>query len=241
MATLERPIDRGTRLGRAGLTRVGRELREARQDRGLSLAVVAKATGLSASQVSRIERGLVPTVPLLTLARLCAVVGLDLVPQVYPGGRPVRDAPQIALLAEFRVDLHPSIGWATEVPVPIRGDQRSWDGVVTGRIVRDRAPGATRNLVVAATHQWRYGVEAETLPRDAQALNRRIQLKIRDSGFDGAFLLLPDTRRVREFLRAAQPELAPNFPVDGRRAMDLLRAGVDPGGNAIICLRRRPR
>jgi hypothetical protein len=82
-------------------------------------------------------------------------------------------------------------------------------------------------------------VEAETLPRDAQALNRRIQLKVRDSGFDGALLIMPGTRRVREFLGAARPELAPAFPVDGRRAMELLRAGIDPGGSAIVSLKRR--
>jgi transcriptional regulator with XRE-family HTH domain len=57
---------------------IGREVRSARLDRGLSLEEVGRATRSSASAVSRVERGQAPAVSLLKLSRLCAVVGLDL-------------------------------------------------------------------------------------------------------------------------------------------------------------------
>ena len=88
---------------------------------------------------------------------------------------------------------------------------------------------------------WRYGVEAETLPRDAQALNRRIQLKARDSSVDGVILLLPDTRAARLVLDDAAGHLRATFPVPGRRALEPSGAGVDPGGSSIAVVRVPPK
>jgi hypothetical protein len=83
---------------------------------------------------------------------------------------------------------------------------------------------------------WRYGTEAETHPTDAQALSRRVVLKQRDGQVDGVLLVLPDTRHVRMFLAAAHDVLLPAFPVPGRRAIELLTAGIDPGGSSAIVL-----
>jgi transcriptional regulator with XRE-family HTH domain len=222
VATLERPVDRGTRLGRAALARIGAELRDARIARGLSLARAADAAGISASELSRIERGLSQRVPLLTLTRCAAVVGLDLNVRLFAGGHPLRDASQITLLGELRVQLHVSLVWATEVPMPTHGDQRAWDATIRGR-------------------GWTFGVEAETAPRDLQAVARRVHLKLRDSGFEGVILLVRDTRRVRELLHAEAAALGEVFPVSSRRALAALRAGIQPPGNAIILLPVRIR
>jgi hypothetical protein len=73
-------------------------------------------------------------------------------------------------------------------------------------------------------------------PRDEQALTRRLTLKLRDGGVDGVLLLLPDTRRTRDFVTGRGDGLRTLFPLDGRRAMELLGAGADPGDNAIIVL-----
>ena len=86
----------------------------------------------------------------------------------------------------------------------------------------------------------RYGVEAETAPKDSQALARRVQLKMRDGAVDGVILLLPRTRRTREFVEASAGTLGPLFPIAGARALELVRAGVDPGGSAIVMFDRRP-
>lgn len=220
MARGERAVDRGTTRGREHLAQAGREARNARLDRGLSLAEAGRAIGRSAAWISRAERGLSSTVTIIELARLCAVVGLDLSLRTYPGGAPIRDAAQLALLANFRARLHPSLGWAAEVPLPGIGDQRAWDGLVRG-------------------DGWRYGVEAETRPRDVQAIVRRIQLKVRDGAVDGIVLVLPDTRHVRAFLQEFTTIAGSSFPVAGRRALELLGAGIDPGGSAVVVLPRR--
>lgn len=192
-------------------------------DRGLSAAAAGQAARLSTSTVSRIERGLVARVSVYDLARLHAVVGLELSIRSYPAGHPVRDIAHGSLLADFRRCLHRSIRWMIEVPLPISGDLRAWDAQLRGE-------------------HWLYGVEAETAPRDVQALVRRLQLKGRDGRVDGVLLVLRRTAQTRRMVTEAGELLRSAFPVDGGRALELLRAGVDPGGSACIILpARSPR
>ncbi len=222
MASHEKPADRGARRARAIRIELGRAAHDARVDRGLALADVGSAVGLSAAWVSRTERGLSPSVSIVAIAQLLEVVGLEFSGRAFPGSGPIRDAAHIRLLDAFRARLHRSVRWATEVPLPTLGDQRGWDGMIS-------------------MPTWRYGVEAETAPRDAQALDRRIQLKARDSSVDGVILLLPDTRAARLFLDGAGGHLRASFPVPGRRALELLGAGVDPGGSSIVMVRVPPK
>jgi transcriptional regulator with XRE-family HTH domain len=201
---------------------MGAELRHARTNRGLSGRQVGASIGISSAEVSRIERGLAPRVPFLTIARLASTVGLELSARLFPGGPPLRDFAHVRLLADLHALLDPSLRWATEVPLPAPGDQRAWDALISGR-------------------DWRLGVEAETAPRDAQALSRRIQLKLRDGGVDGVILALRDTRVVREFLDGAGDELLSLFPVGSRGAFAALRAGNRPSGNALVVVPRSGR
>lgn len=224
MATKQRPVDLGTQRGRHLVVASGIEIRNARRDRDLSLAEVGRAVSLSVSTISRIERGLVERVSIIDLARLHAAVGLELSVRAFPGGAPIRDSAQLGLVADFCDMLHPSLGWSSEVPLPTTGDPRAWDVVVRG----DR---------------WRIGVEAETGPRDSQALIRRIRLKERDGEVDSVILLLRATIQTRRFLLDAGAHLRAAFPGDGGVAMTRLRAGAAPGANAVIVLpaRRRAR
>jgi hypothetical protein len=217
MATKQRPATVGAARGRSILADLVSEARTARLDRGLSLADVGRAVGLSQPAMTRFEHLMVDDVGIIRMAQVLAVLGLELSARAYPGGQPLRDAGHVRLLSRFRAVLHPSLHWATEVPLPAAGDLRAWDGMVRG-------PG------------WRYGTEAETHPTDAQALGRRTELKQRDGQVDGVLLVLPDTRHVRMFVVAAADVLVPSFPVPGRRALELLRAGIDPGGNSVIVL-----
>ena len=217
MATRRRPADVGTERGRLALANLMREEAGARRDRGLSLDEVGRAIGISGSMMSRTEAGRTSDVGLVRLSAMLSVVGLDLWARAYAGGSPLRDAGHVALLERFRSRLHPSLRWAIEVPLPIPGDPRAWDGMISGR-------------------GFRYGAEAETHPTDAQALARRLAAKERDGEVDGVLLVLPATHHVRGFLAAAGDILAPSFPVAGRRALELLGAGLDPGGSSIIVL-----
>jgi transcriptional regulator with XRE-family HTH domain len=212
-----RRIDAGAARGRAASTAVLAELRAGRIDRGLSGADVAQAVGISPSLYSRTEQGVAGPLTIERASVLLAAVGLDLSVRVFPAGEPLRGAAHAALLDRFRSRLHRSLRFATEVPFPPPGDRRAWDAVVSG-------------------HGWRLGVEAETRPRDRQALERRLALKSRDGDIDRMALLLLDSRHNREFIRAHGDAMADRFRVQGRRALELLGAGADPGGNAIILL-----
>lgn len=196
---------------------IGRDIRLARRTLSLSVRAVAAQAGISASEESRLERGQAPWASLVLLSRVCAIVGLDLHARTYPGGRPLREARHARLLDRLRQHLHRSLRWQTEAPLPIQRDQRAWDGMIGGEA-------------------WRYGVECELNPLDGQAVLRRLQLKRRDGAVDGVILLLPDTRQTRLFRREFAELLAHDFPVSGRRALELLAAGVDPGGSAIVVL-----
>jgi len=217
MPARERSIDRGRARGRSIVAEMCREIRDARIDRGLDQSTVARAAGLSRSEVSRIERGLIDGLTIDTVARLLAVVGLELSARAYPAGQPMRDIAHAALLARFRARLHGSLGWRPEAPIGGAGDLRAWDAVVTGR-------------------GWRIGVEAETRPRDVQGLLRRIALKQRDDRIDVAVLLLTESRHNRDLVRSYLEDLRSVFPTDGRRALELLAAGVCPDASAVVLL-----
>src|SRR5688500_15301998 len=92
MATRESSFDHARREGARMRSRLGDEVRRARQGAGLSLALVGRVCRLSGSQVSRIEKGSVRQPSLEELICIAGVVGLDLVIRTYPRGDPIRDA-----------------------------------------------------------------------------------------------------------------------------------------------------
>ena len=125
---------------------------------------------MSHAQFGRIERGELPELSVEQLSRACAAVGLQLVVRAYPDGDPARDAGQLALLKRLEARLPDGTRWRTEVPLPIPGDRRAWDGVAT----------LNRELIA---------VEAETRIRDLQALERRLGLKLRDGARERLLLV----------------------------------------------------
>ena len=143
-----------------------------------------------------------------------AAVGLDLAARLYPAGEPIRDVAHRALIERLRLRLHPSLTLLTEVPLPIPGDRRAWDAVIRGL-------------------DWQMPVEAETRPRDAQALDRRIALKLCDAGFDKVILLLLDSAHNRRLV--ASGALAGRYPIDGRSALARLAQGRTQAGAPSSC------
>ena len=215
MPARQRQRDLATERARSIRVELGRNLRVARLDVDLSLRDVGLAAGMSTSRASRIERGLVPSLTLEQATRLGVAVGLDFAARYYPGGDPIRDAAHRALIERLRLRLHPSLALLTGVPLPIPGDRRAWDAVIRGL-------------------DWHMPVEAETRPRDMQALDRRIALKLRDAGFDELTLLLLNSAHNRR--RVASGALGARYTIEGRSAMARLADGQHPGGSAIVVL-----
>ena len=217
MAAHEKQTARAERQARRALADLGRELRLARLNHDLSQRTAAAAAGCSHTTWGRLERGEADRMPPVELARILAVVGLDLSLRAFPAGSPLRDSAHVRLLETFRQLLGQHVRWNTEVAFPNAGDRRSWDGLVV-------LPGV------------RIGVEAETRARDAQELQRRVKGKLRDGAVDHVILLLADTRHNRAFLRAAGEGFHADFGVSGRTALARLARDQDPGGNAIVLL-----
>ncbi len=95
------------------------------------------------------------------------------------------------------------------------GDPRAWDGWIDG----------AGDVI---------GVEAEMRLIDVQAVERRVGLKQRDSNVERVVLLLHDSERNRNAVRANHEQLLARFPVPGRDVLAALRAGRDPGGSGIV-------
>lgn len=195
--------------------RVRADLVRARRAAGLSRADVGKACGLSRTGIERVESGTRRST-VRDFAAFGAAVGLDVRLRAYPAGDPIRDAGQQRLLGRFRIRLHPSLGWATEVTLPIEGDPRAWDAMIRGT-------------------DWRLPVDAETVLDDIQATERRLALKRRDGGVDHVILLVADTPRNRRALAAAPGAFA-DLPLRTREVLVALRDGRHPGASGIVIL-----
>jgi transcriptional regulator with XRE-family HTH domain len=213
-------VDRGARakhLARRIQGIIGQEVLDARLGAGLSQRVAAGAVGMSHAQWGRIERGEIEQLSIEQAARAAAAVGRRLSVRLYPDGSPVRDAAHLALLDRFQARLPAGTRWRTEIPLPIPGDLRGWDGM------------AERRANVAA-------VEAETRLHDLQELERDVLAKQRDGGIEVVILLVNATRRNRRILQAHREALRGHFPLDGHEILDTLRRGELPDQSGILML-----
>lgn len=214
---MDSPIQEAARLAIWVLREIGRELRVARILAGLSQAEVGRRLGKSASYVSRVEYALIAGVDTGDLYRHAAIVGLKPYIKLFPLGRRVMDGPQLALWERFRIRL--AAGWtvALEVPVPIAGDLRAADAVIS-------VPGCICM------------VEVITRLADFQAQYRAATVKARDLGADFIIFVLANTATNRRIVREAGIAATDAFPLRTRDALRSLGAASSPGANAIVML-----
>ena len=214
------PMHEGHELrGRRTAQRLTRELGAAllleRKQAGISQETAGRASGMSRAQFGRIERAEIRRLTFDQASRAAAAVGLKLVVKTYPDGDPARDAAHLALAQRFRRRLPPKATWRTEVPIPIPGDLRAWDGVASllGR---------------------RAGSELETRLHDVQALERRITLKERDGRVDIVLLVVANTAANRQFLEHHRDKLRTLLPLDSRQVLEAFRRGELPERSGIV-------
>jgi transcriptional regulator with XRE-family HTH domain len=196
---------------------MGEEIRSARLGLGLSIATAATAVGLSPSVFARIERGESDGVTVEQLCLACAAVGLRFVGSAYPDAPGVRDSGHARLLERFRARLPPGTVWRTEVGIPIPGDLRAWDAMT-------------------ALSRRSIAIEAEMRVVNAQAVDRRISLKRRDSGVELVILLVADTKGNRAVLASDREALRANFPLDTRSILSSIGEGRAPAASGIVLL-----
>jgi transcriptional regulator with XRE-family HTH domain len=218
MATRRRAGDVGADDARRLYTDVGREIRRARFSHGLSLEAAGRRAGFSGTQLGRIERNVIARPPLEQICRAARAVGLKPALPLYPDGAPIHDAAQLALLGRFEALLAPSLRLRREVPIPLPGDLRAWDGRIDDG---DRVAS----------------VEGESKLNDAQALERRVRAKCRDDPGAGVVILVVNrTAHNRRVLGEHREALRAGFPLDGAAIARELRRGRVPGASGIILL-----
>jgi hypothetical protein len=156
-------------------------------------------------------------VSLAELAVISAAVGMKLYVNTYPAGRRPLDAPQLALLSRLNRRLHP--GWRREIEkvMPVAGDLRAVDELIT---IRDCA----------------IAVEAITRVADVQAQLRAARAKVRDLGATRLAFLVANSRANRRVLSEAGHILEEQFPIGTRAALRALASGGDPGGDCLILI-----
>jgi transcriptional regulator with XRE-family HTH domain len=218
MPVRRNPVDEATRRARHQVHEAVGELRSARLSAGLSQGSVAAAVGCSRQLIGAIEAGKLEDVGCIQLARIAAVVGMDVTTRAFASGSPLRDAGQLRLLQRFRSIVGAAWTWRTEVPVsdePL--DRRAFDAVLSD--------GSDR-----------VGVECITRLTDAQGQVRSILLKQVAGRLGRVVLVLSDTRYNRSVVRSAAPTLDPAFPLSQRRLIRELEAGRLPSANGIVLL-----
>ena len=216
MPTRERLRAAGIQQADRLCRQLGLEARTLRIAAGLSQAQLSRAAGVSRRWLYRFELGRLKTVDLRRLAIVFACLGHRLVGKAYPVGVGMRDAAHLRLLERFNARV-PRVWKRTfEAVMPIPGDLRAWDELLTGPVS--------------------IGVEAETRPSDLQATERAIATKQRDREVGRAILLVADTNANRVLVRNHIAALRQTFPLDTRTTLAALRAGRDPGANGLVVL-----
>ena len=216
MAPKSRRGDVATQEARRASARIAIELRDARLAAGLSLSTAARAVGMSAAQLGRVERGEIGHPTMEQVWRAAAAVGLRPALNLYQAGSPVRDRAQLALLARFEARLGGSLRLRREVPLPIAGDPRAWDGMIEGG-------------------EGPFFIEGESHIRDAQALERRMRLKVRDDP-RATLVILVASRSVhnRAVLGEFREVLRDLLPLDGGPILRAIAAGRRPRASGIV-------
>jgi transcriptional regulator with XRE-family HTH domain len=197
---------------------LGAELREARIGRGLRQIDAARALRWSPSKISRVERGLAPTVSLEDIGSLAAAVGLRLSTQLFPVGSRLRDARQAKMINAYQALVAKGV-WAptTEVPVGDARDLRAIDLVLTRGDIR-------------IAHEF------ISRMRDAQAQSRPLLVKAQAIGACRLILVIAATHANRRAVSEAGAAIRASFPLGTRAILDALRAGRDPGANGIVLI-----
>ena len=199
------------------LREIGRELRVARIVAGMRQADVAAIIGTSVAHVSRVEHSLIKGIGIPALTRHAAAVGLKPYVKLYPAVSRPLDRAQLELFARFRTRISDAWHVVVEAPMPIAGDLRAADALISIRGLRCM-------------------VEIITRLADFQAQLRAARIKQRDLGADRLIFVVGGTTTNRHAIRDIGPAVTEAFPLQTRTALLRLLAGEDPGADAMIVL-----
>ncbi|MFI5254117.1 MAG: helix-turn-helix domain-containing protein [Candidatus Limnocylindrales bacterium] len=209
---------------------IGLEIRQAREDAGVSQALLARHVGISQGYLSRIESGEAEAT-VTVLAQIARVLGGRLRVRFEPGSGPlIRDHLQAAMLEALLPLLHPRWARFLEVPVhrPVRG--------LIDLVLADPTP----NLLLATEvhsqvrrleQQVRWANEkAAALANEPQLTPRRAD----DPPTISRLLVLRSTQATRALARNYGHVLTAAYPADPREIRAALTSDRPWPGAGII-------
>ncbi len=217
MANRNRAVDEARRLWHQKRVAFGDELRTRRLVIGARQRDVGSAIGVSASEISRRERGDAPNVTVVSLAEHAAAVGLRVALGMHPAGGAIRDSAQLRYIERFLSRVSVAFLRELEAVIPVAGDLRAID-------------------IVLRTSGCLIAVEVITRLHDIQAQLRVAQAKARDIGATRLIIVLASTHANRRALDQARSALATAWDLDTRRVMGHLGNGRQPERNAIVLI-----
>ncbi len=148
---------------------------------------------------------------------IAAAVGMKVSLNLFPAGRRPLDSSQLALLNSFNARIGPQWRRELEKVMPIEGDLRAVDEVIS-------------------TDACSCAVEAITRLADWQGQLRPARAKQRDLGATRLILLVLGSRANRRMLHEIGPIARHEFPIGTREALRTLAVGEDPGADCLILL-----
>nr|MBA3852549.1 helix-turn-helix transcriptional regulator [Chloroflexota bacterium] len=144
MATRTRALDEARRLWNRLAHEVGDQLRTGRHILGITQTALGAVIGVSQSEISRRELGRSRRLTGAQLAVHAAGVGLKVSVKLWPIGGGVRDAAQARYIAAFVARVGRPWKVTLEAPLPIAGDLRAVDVLLTAGGVRIAVEVITR-------------------------------------------------------------------------------------------------
>jgi transcriptional regulator with XRE-family HTH domain len=197
---------------------IGDELRRLREDTGLDQAAVARAAGVSAAHLCRIEAGQTRA-SRPALARVAAVLGADVSERLFPTTGPrIRDRTQAAILEALLKLINPR--WTPHLEVPIHRPVRGVIDLVLAHLsllVATEVQSQIRRLEqqLRWSHEKAEGVTGTHLAvgRDRPTVSR--------------LLVLRSTAASRELVRTHPQLFAAEFPAPAHAAFAALTSASE--------------
>jgi transcriptional regulator with XRE-family HTH domain len=207
---------------------LGEDLRRLREDAGVSRAALARAAGIDASYLAKVENG-TASPSIATTARLGLALGADPSFRLYPTtGSPIRDRHQAPIASSLVEVLHPR--WRPYAEVNVQRPARGW--IDLGLL-------DTAQPCFVAT-------EIQSEMRRIEQLLRWARAKA-DSlpSWDGwthlgsgiatsQLLVIRETRANRSVAAASAPLLRIAYPANPHAALESLARGLPWSGSAIL-------
>lgn len=194
----------------------GAQVRELREESGISQEALAAAAGIDQGHLSRIERGLVQS-SIDVLVAIAVALGADLGVRLFPGAGPrIRDRLQAPIVEALVRELHPRWRPMPELAVP---KARGFIDLAIG--LRDGMAGVA--------------CEVHTELRTIDTIQRRVVEKAAALGELGLvgpnvspLLLIRSTAATRSIVRTYEATLAASFPAPIEATLEALRGSSAP-------------